>query len=540
MRKKQFILLFLILLCAAIPRFYDLHRQGFISWDEGMYMNEALFYQSIVHNMPLVMSGLLSGELDASTLIQTVNGWPPSSAKPLHSLMIYLFSICAGLSVYSAQILSALFGLGLIVIMYFLARLYFSQEVAVLTALFIAISGYHIYISRLCVPETDSIFFYVLALFIIERYKSSQRYLPYVCAGLASGICFGLNYRWIIVLPIIFLNVAVYIKPAQKKVSAFAIRRLILFCCAFCSIPVMCDLPYWPLSLVDGFSISFRHTDENVYTYFDQLRYYLFFQSSTGEWHIHDLYIRFFNEFNGVLMTSLAGIGFVMLFRKIRICSIVCILSALIPFVLLSVKSRGNAIRYMSIALPFISLYSAIALSAILNRVFRSAERSTQWKKAAIVLIVCAMSFPRAIPFLTMRSGYAEAYEYLREHNGGRNLSTSNAYFEFYFGRNVAEQTPRSVAAFREVLSSGDYQYVVLDFMSHRVLTKEVKTLIEDNCTPVTLIPNPIGTHTITLMESLGYRHFIPRYLENAYTDPLSKFIAIYDATDILSHLNSV
>lgn len=534
MKKKHFIFLLLILLCASIPRFYNLHRQGFISWDEGMYMNEALFYQSIVHNMPLVVSGLLNGGLETSVLIEKINGWPPSSAKPLHSLMIYIFSICAGLSVYSAQILSALFGLGLIVSMFFLTRLYFSDEVAVLTALFIAISGYHIYISRLAVPETDSIFFYVLALFIIERYRSSRRYLPYVCAGLAAGICFGLNYRWIIVMPVLFLNVAVHISTAQKKISSFAIKRLISFACAFLSILVVCDLPYWPLGFIDGFSISFRHTDANVYTYLDQLRYYLFFQSSKGEWHFHALYIRFFNDFNGILMTSLAGIGCVMLFRKISIRSIVCILSALIPFVFLSIKSRGNSIRYISIALPFISLYSAIALSAILNRVFRSAGRSVQWKKAAVVLIVCAVSFPRAIPFLTMNSGYAEAYEYLREHNGARNLSTSNAYFEFYFGRNVAEQTPRSFTDFREVLSSGDYRYVVLDFMSHRVLPKEVKALIEKNCTPVALIPNPIGTDMITLMESLGYRHFIPRYLENAYADPLSRFVVIYDAADIV------
>jgi 4-amino-4-deoxy-L-arabinose transferase-like glycosyltransferase len=533
MKKMPLLLLVLILICGAIARFYGLHRQGFISWDEGMYMNEALFYQSVIANAATIARGLLTGQLQPDQLIETIQGWPPSSAKPLHSLFIYLFSLVLGLDVFAAQCMSACFGLALILMMFLLSRLYFSDEIALCCALFIAFSGYHIYISRLGVPETDSLFFYVLALYLIEKYKTASSYVPYVVAGLAAGICFGLNYRWIIVLPVLFLNVGALIFAGTQNVR-FGIKRFFVFALAFVCVPLVCDMPYWPLRFVDGFSISFRHAEANVYAYLDQLRYYLFFQSGSGKWHIHDLYIRMFVDFNGVLLTSLSVIGFVLLLKKPRIQNVVCILSALIPFVLLSVKSRGNSIRYISIALPFISLYAALAFSSIMNRLIRPGRRHAVVIRVVIVFFVCALSLKTALPFLTMNSGYAEAARFMRANNGEKSLATTNPYFEFYFGRNVAEQTPRTREDLRAVLETGDYRYVVLDFMAHRVLPRETRRLIQEGARPIASIPNQIGTHAYTLMESLGYRHFISGYLEDAYADPFSQWITIYDAADVL------
>jgi hypothetical protein len=137
-----------------------------------------------------------------------------------------------------------------------------------------------------------------------------------------------------------------------------------------------------------------------------------------------------------------------------------------------------------------------------------------------------------------MRSGYREAMRYLSGHKGANHLATINSFSEFYFGRNVAEQTPPTLDELKDVLRDGGYRFVVLDFMSHRVLKKETKMFIESRCRPCAVFANEIGANYFTLIESLGYHHFEKDYIKNALVDPYAKVIAIYKAQDILEQLS--
>jgi len=536
MKKRCIVVLLLILILAAIPRFYNLHKQGFLSWDEGMYMNEALFYQSVISHIPEMISGFMRGSIDSEFLIHNLNGWPPSSAKPLHSLLIYLFSIPIGMDVFAAKCMSVVFSLACIVMTFLLIRRYFTSDIAILTALFIALSGYHIYVSRLGVPETNSTFFYLLALYLIERFKKSDTNLPFFVAGLSLGICFAINYRSIIIVPIMYMALLYELMKHRKQNILIHSKRIIYAVMGFAVIPVACHLPYMPLHLLDDFSISFRHIDQNIFTYFDQLCFYLLFQSNAGSYHIHDLYIRFFCDLNGVMMSSLALVGFCILFKNIRMTNIVCILSGLIPFILLSIKSRGNSIRYISIVLPFLSIYSAVAVNYLIGLI-RSKRIYARISVGFFVLILCVSTAKSALPFINLNSGYFEAANVLRSQGGEQNLSTNNAYFEFYFGRNIAEQIPDTLEEIESLLDTGIYKFVVIDFMSHRVLRPSAKAFIETNCIPYATVNNPIGSNIYTLMESLGYRHFIADYLRDALKDPYGSKINIYLAEDVLVQL---
>jgi 4-amino-4-deoxy-L-arabinose transferase-like glycosyltransferase len=539
MKKRHVIFLLLILCLAAFPRFYHLHQQGFISWDEGMYMNEAVFYASVVNHLPEIISGFLDQTINGSFLIDMIEGWPPSSAKPLHSFLIYLFSLLMGMSVYTAQFMSVIFSLGCIILVFFLARAYFNQQVALFSALFLACSGYHIYVSRLGVPETNSTFFYLMSLYIIERFKTHRSLIPFFFSGITLGLCFGLNYRWIIVIPIAYIVLATDILFHREYSPRVYANRLGLSLVGFITIPLLCHLPYLPLAFVNDLSISFRHMDGNVFSYFDQLGFYLLFQSHAGAFYVHSLYIRYFTELNGIMMSSLALIGFFVLLHKPHKGNIVCILSGLIPFVLLSVKSRGNSIRYISIVLPFLSIYAAVAVYYLFS-VIRSEHRLIKFSKFLFIIYLCFSAFFPVLQFTGLNSGYAEAAAFLRENSGARNLSTSNAYFEYYFGRNVAEKIPDSLNDIEALLRAGNYRFIVLDFMSHRVLRAEAKAFIESQCTPCVSIENPIGRNIYTLMESLGYRHFIPGYLENALADPNASKITVYRAEDVLDALREI
>ena len=78
-----------------------------------MQPNEAKFYASLWENKGFVLEQLTQG-LDTNTFIEKIDGWPPSAVKPLHGIMIFLFSVMIGLHDYTGQIFSALASLACI------------------------------------------------------------------------------------------------------------------------------------------------------------------------------------------------------------------------------------------------------------------------------------------------------------------------------------------------------------------------------------------------------------------------------------------
>jgi hypothetical protein len=272
----------------------------------------------------------------------------------------------------------------------------------------------------------------------------------------------------------------------------------------------------------------------NMVSYFQQLYYYTVTQATHGVIYPHALYVIFFVMLNGFPLTALSVIGLAVLLRRPSVRGMLILLPALVLFITLSIKTRGNSLRYISVALPFVAAMSALGLEKI---VLISGMSKRAWPLWVIAGLVSVSSLLHVRPLLDMRSGYAEAYAYVAQHGGTRYLATNNSFFEFYAGRNVAEQVPGTIDALEQAMAEGDYSYVVLDFMSHRVLGSDTKQAIETYATPVMRLSNPVGTHVITLIESLGYRHHTPAYLANALADPHAALIEIYAAADVLHAL---
>ena len=130
------------------------------------------------------------------------------------------------------------------------------------------------------------------------------------------------------------------------------------------------------------------------------------------------------------------------------------------------------------------------------------------------------------------------AMKYLESVDGARHVSTVNPYSEFYFGRNVAEQIPVDLPRIEKIIHEGGFQYRVVDFMSHRVLAKGTREFIQEKCTPIAHIRNEIGDNYWMLVESLGYRHFLPNYIKDALNDEHSGYIEIYRSSDFLDALS--
>ena len=231
MRSKLFrfdlIAFYVIIGCAALLRFVFINKQGFLLWDEGMYLNEALFYKSVFFSIPDIVRGVFSHNVDLNTLIENVQGWPPSSAKPLIGFLLFLFSFVVGLSPFTAQFVSALFGVASVWAVFILTKRIYGGNTALLAAFFTGISGFHIYLSRIGTPETSSAFFLLMGWYFYFRGKDqtvlNKQLKNFFSSGLMLGISFCLCYRWVVVLPLIWVDMFLYLFSKGRIKKNFVI-----------------------------------------------------------------------------------------------------------------------------------------------------------------------------------------------------------------------------------------------------------------------------------------------------------------------------
>lgn len=526
------LILFIVCIVALLLRTYNLEEQGFISWDEGMYMNEVLFYKSVSENIPEIVHKYKTNTFDKQYIENNIDGWPPSSAKPLHSLLIFSCSLFFGITIYVGQYLSALFGTACIIVLYFLISDMYNKNAGLYSAILLCISGYHVYISRLAVPETNSCFFFLLAwLCYWKSSKSNNKSKIWLIdlTGFLLGLSFITCYRWFVCMPIIWILILI-----DNNFNIIErIRRMARLTLSFIIMPLLCEIPYLPIRIANVLDASFAHMPAGLITYFDQLRYYLLLQSGYGSWHFHSLYVFFSLHFQGILLTLCIIMGLFFLLYKHRKKDILCLFPAMVLFVLLSVKTRGNAIRYISLGIPFALSWAGIFIERITSGYLKS-----DIKKIGIIsfLAVIILFTQKKVygDILFMQSGYKKAAQFV---SGKRSLATMNPFFEFYLGRNVVEQTPSSDNKMKEILKKNEFKYVIIDFFSHRMLEKSLRNRILEQVMPLAQFDNKIGSSKITLMESLGYRHKNNDYIKNALDDPKSSKILIYAVEDILKVL---
>ncbi len=480
-------------------------------------MNEALFYKSVLLRLPNIVAGLFSGEISLSSLTDMLSGWPPSSAKPLHSFLIFLFSLPLGeLSLFVGKFTSSVFAVADIFLIYFLIKALCGEELALLSTLFTASSGYFIYISRLAVPEADSIFFFLLFNYFYLKTGKKSFYLSALCLSLSILTC----YRWIALFPVIFSYQAYEIFFLKKK----SVRDIAVYWVIFTIPLIIADMPYWPFKLRNDLKISFSHMPQNIFSYMEQLKYYLFFQAKKGEFYPHILYFKFFIALNGFMFTLFSFIGIGFFLKRFNHKLFLIVAPPIFLFLLLSLKTRGNSLRYISLAIPYFAVFAANGFYFVSKNILKSDFRYS----VVLLLLILLPSLINAYSLITIRSGYKKAAEWLELHNGKSHLNTSNSYFEFYFGRNVCEQVPSNINKLKSMLNSGKYKYVLFDFMAKRVCPGEVSEYVKKKFLKVKRIPNNIGKNPIYLMESLGYRHLIKDYIKNALSDEDSAYITIY------------
>lgn len=220
---SKYLLIFIIVL-AFVLRIINLDRAD-MQGDDAVYSFMAIGYydylNSEVQTTPLQWYGYMPWWSKLS-----FNGHPP-----LVTLIQHLFFKTFGISTFVARLPFVIFGTLTVYALYLLAeRLFRNRNLSLLAAFLLAISNYHIWISRTGYLEGILIFFIVLGLYLFFKLLDKNSTKNYILFGVSLGLAFMSKYTMLFFLPAIFLYLLFWNRKIlfNKKILFTALVFLIV------------------------------------------------------------------------------------------------------------------------------------------------------------------------------------------------------------------------------------------------------------------------------------------------------------------------
>lgn len=207
MRKKLINYLYIvviILLIGTSLRLYDLNRKS-ISLDESF---------SIYHAQ--------------KPLIDNIKVTITDNHPPFYQILLHYWVCLFGISDFSTRLLSVLFGVLSIFILYLLASLMFNQKVGIYSALILALSIFHIQFSQYARNYSLFVFLTLVSCFFYFKYTLTRK-KSYVVGYLISTILL-LYTHYFALFVILFQNIHFFLQNLIKfdKIKKWILIQLVI------------------------------------------------------------------------------------------------------------------------------------------------------------------------------------------------------------------------------------------------------------------------------------------------------------------------
>ncbi len=134
---------------------------------------------------------------------------------PLFFLVEHLSMKLFGINLLAVRLPVVLFGVGSVILLFLLAKKMFNERVALLSALFLGVNSYHIWVSRIGIQDGMVIFLMLLIIWLWLKAVEDKRY--WLWCGIAIGLGILTKYTILIVFPILFLHAIIFKIKAYKE-----------------------------------------------------------------------------------------------------------------------------------------------------------------------------------------------------------------------------------------------------------------------------------------------------------------------------------
>jgi len=524
-KKHVIILMMSILMIGSIVRFWNMTNKGLFFWDEGLFLMGTRFVNwrtsELTENFGRFGFKLSSFNSDH----ESFEGYPVFLQKPGHIALLSVASLVWGVDEYLGHVVSSVFGLLSIVLVYFIGRICGGQRLGLLAALLLALGPTHVHYSRVGLHEITSSFFVLMAvLFHLKSMRRSQSKGLDEILFFLTGICLSYaiicSYRWIIFIPV-FIGMDILILSLRGTRLPVAIWRALLFMSGFMI----------PLSFAEFFYFLYFYPDYVRFqpsSYFNVLLY-----KFSSETHFNMSrpfhYLGQLSKSEGVLYLSLVVFGLLHSIRKKHKLLIYITLLLLFPFILYSFNVTRVA-RAISIVVPFMAILAATTIISVHN-LLKKMTRHWRVTGNLMFIIILVVFIRQDITILGMNSGYDAAFDFVMQRSDGKHLSTMAPIGALRMGReSVPLHPPRQFEELQTFCEHHGYRYILVDWQKYVWYYPSIEEL-ERNYEPVIIIPNPY----VNVMSVLN-ENYIPGLLEALCDhDKTLDVIKIYDLNQIFN-----
>ncbi len=571
--KRTGFLLVLILILGGILRFHDVDQRGPSFFDDGIYTLEGQW----IHSLPKALKtafnmkteemrlrqDLYSFEEQAARFQEDLEGEPPVWGRPGFSLLTALCMSILGPKVYATNVVSALFGTLSILCVFLLGRAMFNQEVGLLAALLMAISGYHLVYSVTGLADGSAMFFALLGFYFYYRSKVAERegrgFLWTLLAGLGCGLAFTVHDRMLYVLLVLFLNEGIeYLR--ERDQFRQRVKKVAWLGGAFSLPLVLFEVPYY-LGMVVlrhfGEALPFRTYFEellthHIFNFFDFFTVSLLdvskfpeFQDAGSRLWNFVTYPYLFFRFDGVVLCLLFVAGILAAARQRKYEDWLLLLWLTVPFFLFSTGLSTN-VRYALVFMPAVFVIagrSILLLESYLPRMKLNGRPMGRLFIVASVLVVLLSGWVASREIREMRCAYAEPVAFLEEH-GPKHISLQYPVTKAYMGPENVKSPPFTMEQLEEYYQEG-YRYYLVDFRKFFLRPPygntpqgEIVAKIEKQIQPVFSFRHPCYTKACYLYEINVFFRLTHRLVPQAHERGLNE-VLIYDLEDYFQESSS-
>ncbi|MDI6785204.1 MAG: glycosyltransferase family 39 protein [bacterium] len=462
MNKLSYLFLAIIIFLAAFLRLYHIKDKCFFLTDEAANSREAIFVKDIFnHTIKSFSLKNITNKERVDYISNNLGGLPLTNPKPGHVVLIALFgSFTNGIKDYTSSLMSAVFGLATVILIFFLGKSLYSPKVGILSAFLLSISGYHLLYSREGFGEINTLFFFVLAnIFYIQSIKNKYFSIWYLgLSGLFTGIAYSCHYRWIL-MPFFFYVYELYFFYRKKPHFTLEnIRR-------FTTLSLTMLLPF---AIYESFYhlLLIIYRKSNIVfpfrTYIELLYDNIFRFGSSVAFNIQDFiaYPFYLFKLEGIVICILLLYGIYKLIRNYTSFNFIIFFQFFVSLIFFGLYSADFP-RFFVIALPSIFLIISKALDDYIkpkNIVF-----------IVILVLICIFSLPNINNTLNLNSGLRKAFNYLSRQGVTKHITTHEQVSFFYVKDPNLVRDIRNIESYTSLknLYNQDYRYLLVDVQKY-------------------------------------------------------------------------
>jgi len=294
----------------------------------------------------------------------------------------------------------ACFGTATVWILYRIGRQLWSRRIGLLAAAFLAFTGYHVANCHWLKNDVITLFFTVLALWLIVGIYRTGKWKYYLLAALASALAINSKFH---VFPIFFVLLAAPGLREGRGWKGFLDRRLLV------------SLPLFLAGMALSFPVLYLDFDffrSNILSYLTTMPASYLLE---GGAQMSFFTIRFYNLVNmfrfsammehgmGIYLTLLGVGGLIMaLVKKDRRLKLIAVFPVIYLIVAVLMASPGLRLQDTMPLYPFAALLASVLLAAVCDRLIRK-----KWlNRILFTLIGLGLLSPYVISMLRMDYGY--------------------------------------------------------------------------------------------------------------------------------------